>query len=112
MYYKSDGNVLDVCDKRYIREYIEEELFKVRNKAGKVIREYSMHLAYFEDRITSYINDAKLQLLLNGLSGNMVRDNEYESYFAFSNGIVVVRSNSIEVKRYEVYTGVYRGGVV
>ena len=27
--------------------------------------------------------------------------NEYESYFAFSNGIVVVRSNSIEVKRYE-----------
>ena len=60
-----------------------------------------MHLAYFEDRITSYINDAKLQLLLNGLSGNMVRDNEYESYFAFSNGIVVVRRDSIEVKRYE-----------
>lgn len=101
LYYKSDGNVLDVCDKRYIREYIEEELFKVRNKSGKVIREYSMHLAYFEDRITSYINDAKLQLLLNGLSGNMVRDNEYESYFAFSNGIVVVRRDSIEVKRYE-----------
>ena len=24
LYYKSDGNVLDVCDKRYIREYIEE----------------------------------------------------------------------------------------
>ena len=31
----------------------------------------------------------------------MVRDNEYERYFAFSNGVVVVRSNSIEVKRYE-----------
>lgn len=96
LYKVDENNIADVCNKVDIYNYIINEIF---SKKGSSTCNYPAHREFFIRRFENILSKNKLNLLAK-INANTLRDNKYESFFPFDNGIVCVTKDNIEIKRY------------
>lgn len=103
--FRVEGCVAKRCTLDDVINYVYDYMFKVRDKKGVVISEYTFHRNWFTQCIGRFRSSVFSLLGLGENSVEILRDTRDEIYFCFNNGVVVVRAEGVEFRSYEDVLG-------